>query len=265
MARHAGVGDKQTNRAYCQNSVQQRSAQNGSNLSTDKLGLFCALFFILRRYELETSLNVAEALAADLAGAGVDPNEAQKALAYLRSKRDGKALFDYLQSVVTNGGVVIRSGRTLGYYRDLQRACQRHLRPLQNDYEQMVLAFGWSLRLLRYYRVVPEAAKEKAEQQRRPAPAPVEQPQPTPARPAGPTMPQVGDIFTGKVLERDENVIIIQVPGFDEEQVFGVLKVEPSVPKYRVGKDSARVEVTGVRTLKSGKTLVEVKRAEVKK
>lgn len=177
MARHAGVGDKQTNRAYCQNSVQQRSAQNGSNLSTDKLGLFCALFFILRRYELETSLNVAEALAADLAGAGVDPNEAQKALAYLRSKRDGKALFDYLQSVVTNGGVVIRSGRTLGYYRDLQRACQRHLRPLQNDYEQMVLAFGWSLRLLRYYRVVPEAAKEKAEQQRQ------QNQEPRPSRP----------------------------------------------------------------------------------
>ncbi len=107
-----------------------------------------------------TILSIAEALAADLAGAGVDPNEAQKALAYLRSKRNGKALFEYLQAVVTNGNVVVRSGQTLNYYRDLQSACQRHLRPLQDDYQHMVLAFGWSLRLLRYYRAVPAAARE---------------------------------------------------------------------------------------------------------
>jgi len=220
---------------------------------------------------MERSMNTAEALAADLAGAGVDPNEAQKAMAYLRSKREGKALFDYLQAVVTNGNVVLRSGRTLGYYRDLQQACRRHLRPLQDDYNQLVLTFGWSLRLLRYYRVVPEAAREKATRDPRPAPRATAQPvqstrparskQPAqPTRPAGPTLPGVGDTITGKVLERDENVIIVAVPGFDDEEVFALLKVEPGVPKYRPGKDSARVEVTGIRRLKSGKTVVEVKR-----
>ncbi|WP_165774577.1 hypothetical protein [Candidatus Viridilinea mediisalina] len=56
-----------------------------------------------------TNFPVAEALAADLAGAGVDPNEAQKALAYLRAKRDAKRFFDYLQILVSNGHVVIRS------------------------------------------------------------------------------------------------------------------------------------------------------------
>ena len=72
-----------------------------------------------------THFPIAEALAADLAGAGVDPNEAQKALAYLRSRRSGKAFFDYLQAVVNNGQVVIRSRQTLDYYRVLQQACQR--------------------------------------------------------------------------------------------------------------------------------------------
>lgn len=216
---------------------------------------------------MKESINVAEALAADLAGAGVDPNEAQKALAYLRSKRNGKALFEYLQAVVTNGKVVIRSGQTLNYYRDLQSACQRHLHPLQDDYQQMVLAFGWSLRLLRYYRVVPAAASEKAARQsqpettRRPAATPpVQKPSSISTHSSGRQLPQVGDIITGKVLERDEKAIIIQVPGFDTEQVVAVLNVEPGIPKYRPNKDSARVQVTGIRQLKNGKTVLEVKR-----
>jgi hypothetical protein len=49
------------------------------------------------------------------------------------------------------------------------------------------------------------------------------------------------------------------VPDFSEADVIGVLKVEPGVPKYRAGKDSARVEVTGARQAKSGKTILELK------
>ncbi len=112
------------------------------------------------------SLEISEALAADLAGAQVDPNEAQKALAYLRSKGQSRALFEYLQSVVNNGQAVIRSGRTLGYYRDLLAICQRHLRPLQGDYPQLLSTFAWSLRLLRYYRAVPWAGEEKVAERR---------------------------------------------------------------------------------------------------
>ncbi len=218
--------------------------------------------------DVKRSINAAEALAADLAGAGVDPNEAQKALAYLRSKRNGKALFEYLQAVVTNGNVVVRSGQTLNYYRELQSACQRHLRPLQDDYQHMALAFGWSLRLLRYYRAVPAAAREQTTRQvqpntreRRPADPPPVQPGSSISAPSsGRQLPQVGDIITGKVLERDETAIIIQVPGFDTDQVVAVLNVEPGVPKYRPNKDSARVQVTGIRQLKKGKTVLEVKR-----
>jgi hypothetical protein len=211
---------------------------------------------------------IAESLAADLAGARVDPNEAQKALAYLRSKRNGKMFFTYLRAINQNGRAVIRSNQTLNYYRDLLTICERHLTPLQGNYEEMVQTFGWSLRLLRYYRAVPEAAEERAAQQRitntsgsqpivtsKPS---VQQDSVQPSV-AGPQIPDIGAVFTGKVIERDDTVIIVQVPGFSETKVMGVLKVEPGVPAYRAGRDSARVEVTGVRQAKSGKTIVELK------
>ena len=85
--------------------------------------------------------DTAEALAADLAGARVDPNEAQKALAYLRSKRDPKRFFDYLQAVVNNGQAVIRSRQTLDYYRSLQQICLRHLRGM--EYQEMAMTLGF--------------------------------------------------------------------------------------------------------------------------
>ncbi|MGQ9926480.1 MAG: hypothetical protein ACUVS4_06370 [Chloroflexaceae bacterium] len=217
--------------------------------------------------------STAELLAADLAGAKVDPNEAQKALAYLRSKRDPKAFFDYLQAIVTNGRAVIRSRQTLDYYRNLQSACQRHLRGMA--YEELALTLGWALRLLCYYRAVPRAAEEKAAERRgKPAEVPrraaaadtgaamgVRQ-QAAPAAAASPAreLPAVGTTFTGKVIDSDERFFAIEVPGFKPDQVFAALKIEPGVPKYRVGKDTARVEVTGVRQTKTGKTVLEVRR-----
>ena len=222
-----------------------------------------------------TIFPIAQALAADLAGAGVDPNEAQKAMAYLRSRRSGKAFFDYLQAVVNNGQVVIRSRQTLDYYRAIQQACQRHLRPLQNDYQQMALTLGWALRLLRYYRAVPDAAREKIAQQRAaPLPQPPQQhsaPSSAQAQPATPSTPveapphptteqQYPTAFTGKVVDGDDNVFIIQVPGFSAGEAIAVLKIEPGVPRFRVGRDSARVEVTGIRKARSGKTILEVRR-----
>lgn len=196
-----------------------------------------------------TNFRTAETLAADLAGASVDPNEAQKALAYLRSKRESKALFDYLRAVSNDGGAVIRSGRTLGYYRDLLTIGQRHLRPLQDDYDQMLATFAWSLRLLRYYRAVPWAAEEKAAgQSRKSVIAEIRIPDPS-SRPAGP------------ILDADASAVIIEAPGFVIEDVTGVIKAEHMGKRsYRIG-NTARVEVIGVRTLKSGRVIVELKPA----
>lgn len=201
--------------------------------------------------------NVAEAMAADLAGARVDPNEAQKALAYLRSKRDPKGFFDYLQAVVANGQVVIRSRQTLDYYRSLQQICLRHLRGM--EYEEMAQTLGWALRLLRYYRAVPEAVQRQTA-----APEPRRQPQAAAPEPKhepqkeGPTIPAVGEVFAGLVLERDDELVVIEVPGFTRDKAVAVLKVEPDTPRWREGKDRARCEVIGQRE-RDGLTILRVK------
>lgn len=222
---------------------------------------------------------IAQSLAADLAGARVDPNEAQKALAYLRSRRSGKAFFSYLQAVVNNGQVVIRSRQTLDYYRALLQICERHLRPLQGDYKQMALALGWALRLLRYYRAVPEAVQEQVREHRSAPPpaqssgarAPAGADDARPAPPGNPTaqssgavstpqIPAVGEVFSGLVLERDDELVVIAVQGFSQDQAVAVLRVEPTTPKWAVGKDKARVEVVSQRK-RGDLTILNVKRA----
>jgi hypothetical protein len=141
---------------------------------------------------MNSFLHTAELLAADLAGGRVDKNEAQKALAYLRSKRDPKQFFDYLQAITRNGRVVIRSNRTLGYYQELLNACERHLRG--KSAEEMLLTLGWAIRLLAYYQQVPENAPQRSTEEAAP-PEPVAPPQPsTPERPF-----QVGDRFRGTI------------------------------------------------------------------
>lgn len=208
-------------------------------------------------HQVTANFDIAALLAADLAGAQVDPNEVQKTLAFLRSRRgDGRALFRYLEAVLAGGHAVIRSGRTLGYYRDINAACRRHLRPLQDDYETLLQTFAWSARLLRYYRAVPWAAEAKARGELTAAP---EVPAPPPLAPKGPAIPEIGETIQGKVLALDETVALIEVRGFSQEKVVAVLRAEHMAGKrFREG-NVATVEVTGVRTAKSGRTIVEVK------
>ena len=227
--------------------------------------------------------NIATALAADLADARVDPNEAQKALAYLRSKRDGKQFFDYLRAINRNGRVVIRSGQTLGYYRDLLAACERHLRGM--DAVKMAQTLGWAIRLLRYYRAVPSAPRPSSttSQRERQQIAQAQQPamhgskstastvvstEPSvPSHATKPQLPTVGDIFTGAVLASDESAVVVAVPGFDERAAIGIIKAEilgGRTDRYRVG-NAARVEVTNTRQLKNGRTVLELKPAPKKR
>ncbi|NJM05876.1 hypothetical protein HC891_06270 [Candidatus Gracilibacteria bacterium] len=205
---------------------------------------------------LKPHFPTAELLAADLAGAQVDPNEAQKVLAYVRGKGRSEALFEYLQAIVKDGRAVIRSGRTLGYYRDLLTACQRHLRPLRGDYEAFLSTYAWSLQLLRYYRVVPQASQAAAADL---ASEPVEPSKAAEKKAAEPQLPAVGEIFTGRVLDVDENAVAVEVPGFGVEKALGVIRAERlEGRKYRVG-NTARVEVVAQRTLKDGRIILELK------
>ncbi|MBK9715767.1 MAG: hypothetical protein IPO81_31460 [Kouleothrix sp.] len=195
----------------------------------------------------------AAALAADLAGARVDPNEAQKALAYLRTKRDERKFFEYLRAIAYDGRAVVRSGQTLGHYRELLAASERHLRGLPAD--QMAEALGWAIRLLRYYRAVPDAQIARPANARPLASVAVGQA----PQLAGPRLPAVGDSFLGRVVAADASAVLVEVPGFADEQAIGIIKADQLGGKRFAAGNAARVEVIGARQLRSGKTIVELR------
>lgn len=56
------------------------------------------------------------------------------------------------------------------------------------------------------------------------------------------TIPRPGDVFTGKVLERDTTNVAISVPGHAPESVIAILQITAETPNWRPN-DSARVEV----------------------
>ncbi len=226
---------------------------------------------------MTTLIERASALARDLRDAQVDHNEAQKALAYLRINRDGQAYFAYLQAIVQNGRVVIRSNQTIGYYRDLLELSRRHLRNLPP--EDMTATLAWAIRLLRYYEKVPEAERqgldvplavapsapqgdaartstgsirspgkpaasgESSEARHDPARAPTDSTA-SPGQPAAAgessihqKIPQKREVFRGKVLEVGEDAVMIQVEDFDAEQVVGVMRAETIA-----GNDTSRYQ-----------------------
>lgn len=229
-------------------------------------------------------VDLSSPLARALAQRQVDPNEVAKCFAHLRTlhERAGEdkdaqraaveQWWRWLETVAGPGArAVVRSNRTQEYYRTIQDACRYHLRDVAHDPDQLVRALGWAVRLMRYYRNVPGAID-------RPAllggAAPTDAPKPPPPReldspteparlaPKAPTIPDVGETFTGKVLEIDESAVAIEVPGFGPERALGVIKAENLAGrKYREG-NAARVQVIGVRTLKSGRTIVELKPAK---
>jgi hypothetical protein len=201
---------------------------------------------------------IANLLAADIAGSNIDPNEGKKALSYLRSTRDPQKYFTYLRSAIKNGHIVIRSRQTVDYYKNLLEVSERHLEGMQ--YEEMVQTLGWALRLAPYYKTVPDTARElkskiQAVAQER-------------AKPKAPTIPQIGEVFAGKVIDLDETVVLIEIPGFADDKATGVLKAEQisdgRTNRYKAG-NSARVEVVGSRTLKSGRVILELKPAPKEK
>jgi hypothetical protein len=201
---------------------------------------------------------IANLLAADIAGSNIDPNEGKKALSYLRSTRDPQKYFVYLRSAIKNGHIVIRSRQTESYYKNLLEVSERHLEGMQ--YEEMAQTLGWALRLAPYYKTISDSspelkAKIQAEARER-------------AKPKAPTIPQIGEVFAGKVVNLDETAVVIEITGFTPDKAMGVLQAEQISDKrtsrYKIG-NSARVEVIGTRTQKSGRTILELKPAPKEK
>jgi hypothetical protein len=224
----------------------------------------------------------AHEIAAALARQHVDPSEVAGVFRHLRAFLDQAAIDDappeqavaywwrWLETIAGPGlAAVQRSNQTEGYYSDIYAACNRSLRELPP--KDLAQTLGWTVRLTRYHRLVgpsgaraalpgskpPVATAVAAEAPRREPPRPVE-----PPKPKVPELPAVGAVFTGKVLQVDDSAVAIEIPGFTAPDVLGVIKAEElGGRKYREA-NAARVEVISVRTLKSGRTIVELRPAK---
>jgi hypothetical protein len=125
-------------------------------------------------------------IAQELVKSRTDPNELAKAFTYLRTHRDGRKFFAFLGTLVTEGGYLVRSGRTLDYYREIRRVCDKYLRPYRDKPEEMAQILGWAVRLMRYYQIEPTLAP----------PRPV-----VPVKaPPGPRPTRIQDLKPGMVL-----------------------------------------------------------------
>ncbi|MEH2283547.1 MAG: hypothetical protein V7K90_19815 [Nostoc sp.] len=107
----------------------------------------------------EAESQLAHNLAITLVKEETDVNEVGKVIAYLRSIVEqpdaGRRFFSYLKTLVTNGRQIGHSGRTTGYYRSIERACNQYLQSQQANAQAMLKILGWAMRLMRYYKVSP--------------------------------------------------------------------------------------------------------------
>ena len=108
--------------------------------------------------------NIAHDLAFDLVDWGTDPNELGKVVAFVRRNKQKNNIKDRLISLVqrlsSTRNALIRSRQTQRFYRNIQEAFEKHLHDIE-DTKELLLILGWSLRLMRYYRVEPKRAIEE--------------------------------------------------------------------------------------------------------
>lgn len=103
----------------------------------------------------------AHAIARQIVQNGANVGELKKAMAYLRTcaaaPDGGTQFFKYLGNLVSGGDRIGHSKRTVDYYRGLNDACIKYLKPLQDSPQTMLEILGWAGRLIPYYLAEPIA------------------------------------------------------------------------------------------------------------
>lgn len=98
---------------------------------------------------------IAHAIAQTLVQEDTDVNEVGKILAYLRTiidKSDATSRFlTYLKTLVKDGKQIGHSGKTFGYYRNIEITCSQYFKP-NSDAQTILQILGWVSRLMRYYK-----------------------------------------------------------------------------------------------------------------
>ncbi|NES70870.1 MAG: hypothetical protein F6K24_39500 [Okeania sp. SIO2D1] len=102
--------------------------------------------------------DVAHGIAKDLTETKTDVNELRKIISYLQfinKDNIGSSFFVYLQVLTINGNKIGHSGKTPGYYKNLEITCKKHLKKYENNSLAMLTILGWASRLMQYYKVAP--------------------------------------------------------------------------------------------------------------
>ena len=111
----------------------------------------------------EAMWQVAEDIAVDLVEFETDVNEVHKLATYARLHSNGSELFALLDTMLREGQYVVRTGKTLGYYRDIQDVFDEHLNSYRKDTgargQELAETLGWIVRLMRYYKTDDGAAE----------------------------------------------------------------------------------------------------------
>lgn len=191
--------------------------------------------------------SIAHDIAFDLVDWGTDPNELGKVIAFMRRyKSESEAknrLMSLIQRLANTRNALIRSRQTQRFYRNIQEACETHLHDV-SDTGEILTILGWSLRLMRYYRIEPERA---AEEQRRPQPSkqtseprPTQTPQPPPKEPEKPKI-KVGDRVNAIILKKGAIEVTVQLQTDENEELVFERPYYPGA----VGT-TVKLRVTGV-------------------
>jgi hypothetical protein len=97
---------------------------------------------------------IAHAIAQTLVKEDTDANEVSKAVAYLRTvidKNDATSRFlTYLKTLVRDGKMIGHSGKTPGYYRNIEATCSQYFKS-NSDALTILQILGWVSRLMKYY------------------------------------------------------------------------------------------------------------------
>lgn len=111
---------------------------------------------------IHANWELADTIALELVNRETDVNEVQKVAVHIRVYAEaqpdqvGRRFFTLLETMVRDGRFLVRSGRTLDYYRDLREVCNQHLRDFRTTTTpekgwELVGILGWAVRLMRYY------------------------------------------------------------------------------------------------------------------
>ena len=190
--------------------------------------------------------SIAHDIAFDLVDWNTDPNELGKVIAFMRrykGESDAKnRLMSLIQRLANTRNALIRSRRTQRFYRNIQEACETHLRNI-SDTGEILTILGWSLRLMRYYSIEPGRAVEEQRRPQKPRQTPEPRPTQPPQPPKEPEKPKVkiGDRVNATILKKDGFKVTVRLETEENE----VLAFErPYYPK-KVG-EKIKLRVQGV-------------------